>query len=301
MSRLGDYETEMQRSTPPDLDIERLLSGDTSLGEEAADLVVLVALMRAEGIKAPSEETVARVASKAASIARSTRTVGQQRPERRTAWRLQPQLAAIVGAILLVGVFSGVAMAADGAAPGDRLYGIDRALERVGIGAGGAEERLEEARTLLSEGEAGEAIRHVTEVLDDDAEFDVTEVRDALDDAATQFEADDEPGKITRREDVAILLDYLRANLGPDIGVDGKEFGQGVADLAHDIGPKDNAGPPSTNPELGNGNGNSGGNGNGNSGGNGNGNSGGNGHGGSGGDGQAPGNSGNAPGRGEDS
>jgi hypothetical protein len=44
-----------------------------------------------------------------------------------------------------------MAWAADGAVPGDWYYGLDRALESVGIGAGGAAERLQEVAALQEE------------------------------------------------------------------------------------------------------------------------------------------------------
>ena len=69
-------------------------------------------------------------------------------------------------------------------------------------------------------------------------------------------EDDDQPTSTPAREDVDDLLDYIRANHGNDVGADGKEFGQGVADLAHDINPGGNGGPPSSNPGQGNHNGN---------------------------------------------
>ena len=51
------------------------------------------------------------------------------------------------------------------------------------------------------------------------------------------LEGEGEPSISSSREEVAVLLDYPRANLGDDVGADGKEFGQGVADLACDINP----------------------------------------------------------------
>ena len=153
-------------------------------------------------------------------------------------------------------------MAADGAVPGDALYGIDRALEKIGIGAGHAEERLEEARKLLSEGEASEAVRHATEVLTEEEDgSEVGDARAALEDAAVTLEDDGQPSNAPAREDVELLLDYLRANQGKDVGADGREFGQGVADLARDIGPSGDGGPPTSNPGQGNGNGSDNGNG----------------------------------------
>ena len=272
MSRLDDYEAEMAQATLSDLDVERLLSGMTPENDEAAQLVALLDLIRVEGDRSPSDGAVARVASQAASLTQAMPTVGiPTRPSGRTAgWRLRPQLAVVAGAIVVFGAFSGVAVAADGAVPGDVLYGIDRALEKIGIGAGGAEERLEEARSLLSEGDSSEALRHATEVLTEEEDgaavgdaraaledaAAVGDARAALEDAAVTLEVDDQPTSTPAREDVAVLLDYIRANHGNDVGADGKEFGQGVADLAHDINPGGNGGPPSSDPGQGNDRGN---------------------------------------------
>ncbi len=288
MSRPDDYEAEMTQSTLSDLEMERLLTGMAPENDEAAQLVALLDLIRAERDRSPSEATVARVASQAASLARATHTATvPTRPSGRMAgWRLRPQVAVVVGAIVVFGAFSGVAVAADGAVPGDALYGIDRALEKIGIGAGAAEERLDEARTLLSEGEASQALRHAAVVLTEEQDgSDVGDARAALEDAAVTLEDDGQLSNAPAREDVTALLDYIRANRGADVGADGKEFGQGVADLAHEINRGDEGGPPTSNPGQGNGQG-------GENQGNGNGQGGGN---------QGNGNSGTAPGRGGDS
>ena len=135
----------------------------------------------------------------------------------------------------------------------------------------------------------------LTEVLTEEEDgSDVDDAQAALEDAAVTLEGEGEPSNIPTLEDVAVLLDYLRANLGNDVGADGKEFGQGVADLARDIHPGGDGGPPTSNPGQGQGNGN----GNGQSEGGG---SQGGGNGGSSSGDQAPGNSGTAPGRDADS
>ena len=257
MSRPDDYEAEMAQ-TLFDLELERLLSGDTPENDEAADLVALVDLIRAEGDRPPTDAAVALVAGQAASIVLTAPRTGvpTRSPGRKAGWKLRPQVAVVVGAIVILGAFSGVAVAADGAVPGDALYGIDRALEKIGIGAGHAEERLEEARKLLSEGEASEAVRHATQVLTEEEDgSEVGDARAALEDAAVTLEDDGQPSNAPAREDVELLLDYLRANQGKDVGADGREFGQGVADLARDIGPSGDGGPPTSNSGQGNGNG----------------------------------------------
>jgi hypothetical protein len=299
MSRYDDYEDDMSTSTLSDHDIERLLAGVTPDSKEAAQLVVFVDLIRAEGDGSPSEAMVAQVAREAAMLARATSSafpLTRAQPSRRWAgWRLRPQLVMAATAILLFSGVSGVAIAANGAAPGDPLYGIDRALEKIGIGAGNAQERLAEANSLLSDGDAREALRHAVEVFDEtDGVSEAADIRDAraaLENAAGSLDDDGATSNNLIRDNVSTLLEYLRANLGEQVGADGKDFGQGVADLAreiapgqgqrptpdpaHDDEPQDDevGGPPSGGSDNGGG---SGGNG-------------------------APGNSGNAPGRNQDS
>lgn len=247
-----------------DGEIERLLSQGDPLGDEAGSLVLLVELIRADGARAPSEAMVARVAGEAAAIARSTAAVRSHTSphQRRFAWRLQPNLAiTLVMMLLLIGV-SGVAVAADGAAPGDALYGVDLALEKLGIGAGEAEERLEEARALLSQGQPKDALQHATEVLDEEemGGADIQNARKAVEDAALNLEDSDETGNVVVRDEVSEFLRYVKENLGKDVGADGREFGQGVANLARDLAP---AQSEDANNDQGNGNGGANGNGNG--------------------------------------
>jgi hypothetical protein len=254
----------MGGSNLSDGEIERLLSQGDPLGDEAGSLVLLVELIRADGARAPSEAMVARVAGEAAAIARSTAAVRSHTSphQRRFAWRLQPNLAiTLVMMLLLIGV-SGVAVAADGAAPGDALYGVDLALEKLGIGAGEAEERLEEARALLSQGQPKDALQHATEVLDEEemGGADIQNARKAVEDAALNLEDSDETGNVVVRDEVSEFLRYVKENLGKDVGADGREFGQGVANLARDLAP---AQSEDANNDQGNGNGGANGNGNG--------------------------------------
>jgi len=63
--------------------------------------------------------------------------------------RVAMAVAALVVLVMLPG---GMAYAANGAKPGDLLYGLDRALEAIGIGDGGADERLAESLALVASG-----------------------------------------------------------------------------------------------------------------------------------------------------
>ncbi len=157
----------------------------------------------------------------------------------------RPQLVqrvAFVGAALLVFVAmsSSLAYAADGAKPGDLMYGLDRALEAVGVGYGGATERLAEVEALIAAGAVADGLRHASAVLDGHPDSD--KARAALNAAAARFEdAADSPG--SQAAHVGALIRYLQGALdSPDGVVDG----QMVAGMARDLGRSqaDPADPP---------------------------------------------------------
>jgi hypothetical protein len=259
VSRFDDYEADMPASTLSDDDIERLLSGAIPENDEAAQLVAFVDLIRAESADAPSEAVVARVATAAARIARSTSSqsaLTNARPQRRRlGLRVRPQLVGAAAAVFLLSGVTGVALAANGAAPGDALYGIDRALEKVGIGAGHAQERLDEANALLFDGRASEALNQAAQVFDEAEEpaerfDDIGEARAALAEAAGRL-LETEKGdasEILVRDNVSTLLDYLRENLGERVGDDGSDFGHGVAEIARGITPEEGEADPTPSP-----------------------------------------------------
>jgi hypothetical protein len=172
----------------------------------------------------------------------------------------------------MVPAMAGAALAADSAIPGDPLYGIDRAFEVVGIGAGSAGERLMEAAQLADEGRSQEAIDHALLALQTEGDTTNAAALQALEALAGRIAG-------VERAEVVALLAYISENVGKGVGADGSEFGQGVADLARAIGggggstdqPNDSqgngpdqpgssapspGGPPATNPGQGQGNGN---------------------------------------------
>lgn len=244
MSRPSDYMGEMFNATISDREIESLLTGGPARNGDLSDLAGFVEMLRAYERLAPSEDAVERFATAAAAQVRAVQspaaapTASRDRLARRPLG-LRPQVAAMLTTVLLVAGSTGVAVAADTAAPGDGLYGLDRALENIGIGDGRAGERLEEANVLVAEGQPEEALMHVTEALaatDDD----VAQARTAVDAAIEDLEtAGPEAGHPAIEEEVTALLDYLSENIGTGVGADGREFGQGVADLARDITPDD--------------------------------------------------------------
>lgn len=125
--------------------------------------------------------------------------------------------------VVALGSFGGVSYAANGAAPGDFLYGLDRALERVGIGNGGASERITEAFSLVSSGHPAHGLEHAATVVPDEAGG------RALQEAAINVPASADFQVEVFEEDVLALLSYLKENVGH---IDGAT----VAEYAREIG-----------------------------------------------------------------
>ena len=143
-----------------DHDVERLISGQRPIDPAFAELTAFVDALRSFGTVAPSTVASESLASRAAANVRS----GQNRElevvprglidrrGRRPSW-LPARAALALGAFaLLIGV-SIVAAAAHSAAPGDPLYGIDIALEAMGIGDGSVDERIQESEVLVAAGD----------------------------------------------------------------------------------------------------------------------------------------------------
>jgi len=237
MRRRSDYRFEVLNATVSEQEIEHLLTGSPAGNGALSDLAPFVEVMRAYESYIPSDHLVDRLASEAAALARSSRSTVSEgirpQPRSRLTWRaLTPRVATAALSIVVLAGMTGVAAAADAASPGHGLYGLDRALERIGIGAGGGEERIEEAGQLLSEGQALQALEHATEALDDDQAANA-----ALEIAIDRVETAGNENSAAIQAKVGDLLDFMSENLGPGTGVDGREFGQGIADLARGIGP----------------------------------------------------------------
>jgi hypothetical protein len=124
-------------------EVDRMLSRTVLEGEGLGLLPSVVEALGRLGEVVPTEAEVQRFAAEAARLvpatprrpaARASRThgaVGVRSPRRRLA--LAGGAAALV---LVLSTSTGVAFAANGAIPGDTLYGLDRALEGIGIGNG---------------------------------------------------------------------------------------------------------------------------------------------------------------------
>lgn len=151
-------------------------------------------------------------------------------------WRTRLATAAAAG-VASVAALGGLAYAADGAAPGAVLYGIDRAFEAIGIGNGGQQERLEEAIALAEHGDPALGLEHAAGATNDQtAQAALIRASERL-----MVREQNQAGEQTQtRLQVAELLRYMAQNPGE---VDGPV----VAGLARSIG-GDPVGPPENVP-----------------------------------------------------
>lgn len=239
-----------------DADVERLLRGVVPEDPDLELLRPFVADLRAVGGFAPETASTALIAAEAATIAREA-FPSSAAPDRSAAlrwrWRLAPSLAAVAAVMVLLGGMTGVAAAANGAAPGDDLYGIDRALENFGIGNGGVGERLAEAGKMASLGNSAEALSHAVTALEAAGD---EESAAALLATAERLRANTSGGDnaLQTRSQVADMLEWMATT-----NATGRDFGQGVAERAKEIGKGDGKGPKgkdSGGEEPGNGNSN---------------------------------------------
>lgn len=248
MNDHGVYDDEMLRKRPSDRDVERILSGQAPEDASLSVLGPVLIALHDHGIEPLSEARVATLAAEAAAIARETKPdrAPVATPPSRSRNRgvaLRGKLAMVAVAVIIMGGMTGVATASDEAAPGDLLYGLDRALESVGINDGGPTERITEAQALAGEGQVMEAIDHVAAAVEesdriettDDFSPESTNAATALRDAAASVrDSNTEPGSQEVRDAVGAMLSEMAEMIG-DPDLDGAEFGQRVSDMARSI------------------------------------------------------------------
>jgi hypothetical protein len=237
MTDLDDCQGDMSRDSTVDIEIERLLSGSPTYSDDLAPLAGVFASLHPKGGDELGEQAIARLVTACAAAAAAAPRHAAARPMKRS--RLQSlrrrTVALAVAATVVVGGTSGLAFAADGAKPGDVLYGVDRAFETVGIGAGAEQERLSEVEALFDAGELERGLQHATEVLGDDLSDPAA--ADALVDAAARVQLAGSDESAISRQGVADLLDYITNNIDD---LDGSQ----IADLASEIGRSDEPAQP---------------------------------------------------------
>lgn len=245
----------MTREEERNATVERVLTG-RPVDDPSFDRVVTALTLMAEmGRTPPSPERTAQVAGAAArAVVESSADGATWRvlAEPRRLRRLTASLAVPLALALVFTLFGGAAFAAQDALPGDPLYGLNRALERLGIGEGGVEKRLGEAARLAERGRADEALLHAARSIADSTDVGAEETAEVLADLAETLDGPTWNGDLP--EQVAEMLRWMAENSGllqdPDAAPGA--FGQGVAEMARQIsgeaGRPDDAGPPAGTP-----------------------------------------------------
>jgi hypothetical protein len=137
-----------------DRDLDLLIDGKQPYNSDLAPLRSFVNTLSSFGVTELSPGFFEDHAAEGAAMARarlSDTTVPLSTGRRLTLGLKRRFTAAATSLMMIVGM-TGVAWAADSAVPGDWNYGIDRALESLGLGAGGAEERLQELAVIREDG-----------------------------------------------------------------------------------------------------------------------------------------------------
>ncbi len=249
MSDRDVYDDEMPGAEMTQRDVESVLTGEKL--EDPALARLHTVLTELHQPLAPSDEQIESLAAEAAAFARETRHESSLAVNANQTSRVRPllialreRLAVITIAFIVAAGMAGVAVASDAAAPGDPLYGLDRALEVIGIGDGGLPERISEAQVLASSGRIVEAIDHVAEAIAVSGDGEQVEAFSpeadnaavALRDAAANVESDNAaPESQEVRDAVASMLDEMASMVNnPDF--EGAEFGRRIAERARSIG-----------------------------------------------------------------
>lgn len=254
------YKSDMSDRRLTDQDIERLLSGKAPEDEEFAALSAFVEILRAGATHTPSQATVEHWATEASELARSARldlspridAVGRYSQPRRSTLRIKRKIAVVLASLFVLAGLTGVAVAADDAAPGDALYSLDTALASIGIFDGGPAEVANEAAHLATEGKIAEALAHAANAVaqagsdgDDEAEDeeevetedevetenDVEGAVEALNAAATSVRSNDNEVSFQTRDNVATMIEAIATQLSEGGQVDG----EAVAAMAKEI------------------------------------------------------------------
>lgn len=177
MSRPIGNDDEMLHLYPSDEQAEALIRGEDPQDPDLVGLADLVGSLRTLGHGEIAEDIADRhVAMVAREVSVSPQVGSLHEPARsgsapRTRRRLvlssllSSMLAKVLAAsVAVAAVGTGLGVAADNAVPGEALSGLDRAMEGVGLGDGGAAERIEEAQSLVdvdlpgAVGTAGDAV-----------------------------------------------------------------------------------------------------------------------------------------------
>jgi hypothetical protein len=154
---------------------------------------------------------------------------------------LSTKLAAIIVSVVVAsGTLTGVAVAANNAAPGDVLYGLDCAMERVGVGDGGVQERLQEATKLVERGDFEQGLNQAAQAMQNQAGLDANgQANGALVAAAHSFQNSlqtaNKGESDQMRAQAAEMLRWMSDTVGQGTAIKSEDFGQGVTTRAREI------------------------------------------------------------------
>lgn len=235
-----DYRDDVTNTEFVDQDVERLVSGDTPRDPGLADLVSVFNALRSYRTVVPSIDAPEHLAARAARVVRDGQKAhldlvpfrAEPRPDRRPSWLATRAAAAVAAFVLLIGV-SAVAFAAHVSIPGDALYGLDRALEAVGIGDGSVNERMVEADTLVADGNDVEAITLLGETV-----YRETIKGDAVAAGVAQHHLEEVARDTTAngddaRQKVEALTVYINQSVDAGVAID-EQFRDGLRSIVAD-------------------------------------------------------------------
>ena len=222
-----------------DRDLDALFDGREVSDGRLRGVAAAFSAMRSVLVGTVGEEHAAQMGARLAAVASSVEAE-PARPHRAARWRRRFTAIGATAALAVVAV--GGAAAANHAAPGDALYGVDRALERVGLLDGGLGERLSEAHQLAARGDAVRALTHAADAYTANAEPEVaTALHRAADAVAGGAVANDEVLS------VGDMLEWMAtAERGEDFGSRVSEWARGLG--SHRGASVDDATEPSQRP-----------------------------------------------------
>jgi len=158
-----------------DQETEAILDGTLPVDPDLRDIVELVTRFRSTGAETVDESAAIRHIAAAAEAVRLSPTPVHDREAKRYQWRRRTVFTSFISTIVakvlaasvaLAAVTGGVGAVANASAPGDPLYGVDTAMERIGVFDGGPAERLQEVQRLFARNEIANGLRHAGEALD---------------------------------------------------------------------------------------------------------------------------------------
>jgi hypothetical protein len=137
-----------------DRDLETLVAGGTPTNDDLVPLRSFVSTLSSQGNVEPPDGFVETHAGLSAATARAIHeSMDSHSVESKgtVLFGIRRRAAAMATSLMMISGMTGIALAADGAAPGDWNFGISQALEAIGIGAGEAQEPLQELQALRSD------------------------------------------------------------------------------------------------------------------------------------------------------